>query len=73
MRVEFNTEDKKLDIGRVIDWFEQDGMLSAKDLEKCRQYANASINKLKHPLKILTGCVWRRRESTFNHRSKTVA
>lgn len=56
MRVEFNTEDKKLDIDRVIDWLDRDGMLSAKDLEKCRQYANASINKLKHPLKILTEC-----------------
>ncbi|CCE21927.1 GspE/PulE family protein [Methylotuvimicrobium alcaliphilum] len=56
MRVEFNTDDKKLDIGRVIDWLDRDGMLSAKDLEKCRQYANASVNKHKHPLKILTEC-----------------
>lgn len=56
MRVEFNTEDKKLDIGQVIDWLDQDGILSAKDLEKSRQYAVASINKQKHPLKILTEC-----------------
>ncbi|MCQ8127291.1 GspE/PulE family protein [Methylomonas rivi] len=56
MPEESTTEDQKLDIAQIIAWLEADGMLSAADLKKCRQYAQAGINKHKHPLKILAEC-----------------
>lgn len=56
MREESTTEDRKLDITQIIAWLEADGMLSAADLKKCRQYALAGINKHKHPLKTLAEC-----------------
>ena len=56
MREESNTEDRKLDIHQIIAWLKDDDMLSASDLEKCLQYAQAGINKHKHPLKILSEC-----------------
>ncbi|WP_426993277.1 GspE/PulE family protein [Methylomonas sp. CM2] len=56
MREESKTEDHKLDIQRIIQWLDNDGVLSKADLEKCRQYAAAKINLNKHPLKILSEC-----------------
>ncbi|MDT4331407.1 GspE/PulE family protein [Methylomonas sp. MED-D] len=56
MREESKTEDHKLDIQRIIQWLDDDGILSKADLEKCRQYAAAKINLNKHPLKILSEC-----------------
>ncbi|WP_446810673.1 GspE/PulE family protein [Methylomonas sp. 2BW1-5-20] len=56
MREEHKSEDRKLDINQVIKWLQEDGMLSAKDVEKCRQYAVAKINLHKHPLKVLAEC-----------------
>ncbi|NJA05395.1 Flp pilus assembly complex ATPase component TadA [Methylococcaceae bacterium WWC4] len=56
MREESKTEDHKLDIQRIIQWLDDDGILSKADLEKCRQYATAKINLNKHPLKILSEC-----------------
>jgi general secretion pathway protein E len=56
MREEHKTEDRKLDINQVIKWLQEDGMLSTKDVEKCRQYAIAKINLHKHPLKVLAEC-----------------
>ena len=56
MREETKSEDRRLDINQVIKWLREDRMLSATDLEKCRQYAVAKINANKHPLKILAEC-----------------
>ncbi|MBS3963498.1 MAG: type II/IV secretion system protein [Methylomonas sp.] len=56
MPVETQDDDKKLDIQQIIAWLLADGMLSANDLEKCRQYASAQINRSKHPLKLLAEC-----------------
>ncbi|CAD6880333.1 Type II secretory pathway, ATPase PulE/Tfp pilus assembly pathway, ATPase PilB [Methylomonas albis] len=56
MREEHKSEDRKLDINQVVKWLQEDGMLSAKDVEKCRQYAVAKININKHPLKVLAEC-----------------
>jgi general secretion pathway protein E len=56
MREEHKSEDRKLDINQVIKWLQEDGMLSTKDVEKCRQYAIAKINLHKHPLKVLAEC-----------------
>ncbi|MBD9363397.1 GspE/PulE family protein [Methylomonas fluvii] len=56
MREEHKSEDRKLDINQIVKWLEEDGMLSAKDVEKCRQYAVAKINLNKHPLKVLAEC-----------------
>jgi general secretion pathway protein E len=56
MREEHKSEDRKLDINQVIVWLAEDGMLSAKDMEKCQQYAVAKINQHKHPLKVLAEC-----------------
>ncbi|MCQ8105719.1 GspE/PulE family protein [Methylomonas sp. SURF-2] len=56
MREQSTTDDRKLDIQQIIGWLENDGILSAADLAKCRQYAVAGINKHKHPLKILAEC-----------------
>jgi len=56
MREESKTEDHKLDIQCIIQWLDDDGVLSKADLEKCRQYAAAKINLNKHPLKILSEC-----------------
>ncbi len=56
MREETKTDDKKLDIQQIIVWLDQDDMLSPADLLKCRQFAQAGINKHKHPLKILADC-----------------
>ncbi|MCK9604964.1 MAG: GspE/PulE family protein [Methylomonas sp.] len=56
MREESTTEDQKLDIRQIITWLEADDMLSVADFKKCRQYAQAGINKHKHPLKILAEC-----------------
>lgn len=50
---ENNLKDARLDINQVLKWFQEDCILSGKDFEKCRQYAVASINKHKHPLKII--------------------
>ena len=54
MREETKSEDKKLDIDAIINWLDADGILSPADLAKCRQYAQAGINRHKHPLKILS-------------------
>ena len=43
----------KLDFNQVLAWLEEDGMLSAEHLEKCRIQAAFSVNKDKHPLKII--------------------
>lgn len=56
MREEHKSEDRKLDINQVVKWLQEDGMLSTKDVEKCRQYAVAKININKHPLKVLAEC-----------------
>ncbi|QPK64879.1 type II/IV secretion system protein [Methylomonas sp. LL1] len=56
MREESKSEDQKLDIQQIIGWLEQDDILSPQDLTKCRQYAQAGINKHKHPLKVLAEC-----------------
>ncbi|MCQ8181082.1 GspE/PulE family protein [Methylomonas sp. SURF-1] len=56
MREESKTEDRKLDIQQVIKWLQEDRILSAQDLQKCRQYAAAKINLHKHPLKVLAEC-----------------
>ena len=56
MREESKSEDKKLDINQIIDWLQEDGMLTAEGLEKSRQYAGAAVNRLKHPLKVLADC-----------------
>ena len=56
MREESKSEDMKLDINQIIAWLKADGMLSKQDLEKCRQYASAAINRQKHPLKVLSDC-----------------
>ena len=56
MLEENNTEDQKLDIQQIIGWLKDDDMLSAADLEKCHQYAQAGINQHKHPLRILAEC-----------------
>ncbi len=50
------SEDQKLDIQQIIGWLDEDDLLSAADLIKCRQYAQAGINKHKHPLKVLSEC-----------------
>jgi len=56
MREESKTEDEKLEFNQVVNWLKQDGILSPLDLEKCRQYGIAAINKHKHPLKVLAEC-----------------
>ncbi|BBL58350.1 GspE/PulE family protein [Methylomonas koyamae] len=56
MREESKTEDRKLEIQQVIKWLQEDRILSAQDLQKCRQYAVAKINLHKHPLKVLAEC-----------------
>lgn len=56
MREDSKSEDQKLDIQQIIVWLEEDDLLSVSDLNKCRQYAQAGINKHKHPLKILAEC-----------------
>lgn len=56
MPEQHKTEDQKLDIQQIIGWLENDDLLSATDLIKCRQYAQAGINKHKHPLKVLSEC-----------------
>ncbi|OAI14420.1 type II secretion system protein E [Methylomonas koyamae] len=56
MREESKTEDRKLEIQQVIRWLQEDRILSAQDLQKCRQYAVAKINLHKHPLKVLAEC-----------------
>ncbi len=56
MREDSKSEDQKLNIQQIIVWLERDGLLSAADLSKCRQYAQAGINKQKHPLKTLAEC-----------------
>lgn len=56
MREDSKTEDHKLDIHKIIACLEADGMLAAADVTKCRQFAEAGINKHKHPLKILAEC-----------------
>ncbi|MGD0958834.1 MAG: GspE/PulE family protein [Methylomonas sp.] len=56
MRAENKTEDRKLDINQIISWLQADGMLTAADLEKCRQYGMAGVNRQKHPLKVLAEC-----------------
>ncbi|MGR8931972.1 MAG: GspE/PulE family protein [Gammaproteobacteria bacterium] len=50
------TEDRKLDIQQIIGWLANDGILSPADLVKCRNQAQASINKFKHPLNVLAEC-----------------
>ncbi len=56
MREESKSEDKKLDINQIIAWLHADGILSKADFDKCRQYASATVNKNKHPLKLLGEC-----------------
>ncbi len=45
--------NEKLDINQVLDWLAEDAILSPEHLEKCRQQGAFSINKDKHPLKIV--------------------
>lgn len=56
MQQENKANDKKLDVLQIISWLQVDGILSDTDLEKCKQFALASINRNKHPLKILSEC-----------------
>jgi general secretion pathway protein E len=45
--------NEKLDIGTVLAWLKEDGILSAPHVEKCQEHANLNITKAKHPLKII--------------------
>lgn len=56
MQKTLDTEDKKLDIKQLIAWLQEEGRLSEKDYQKCRQYAVAAINQQKHPLKVIAEC-----------------
>lgn len=56
MREVNQSEDRKLDVQEIITWLVDDGMLSEADLKKCQIYAQAAINKQKHPLKVLAEC-----------------
>ncbi|WAR46576.1 GspE/PulE family protein [Methylomonas rapida] len=56
MREEHTLEDRKLDVQQIIAWLAADSMLTPKDLVKCQKYAQAAINKHKHPLKTLAEC-----------------
>ncbi|WP_347986393.1 GspE/PulE family protein [Methylomonas sp. AM2-LC] len=56
MREDHKSADKKLDINQIIDWLQADAMLSVADLEKCKQYGQAAVNRQKHPLKVLAEC-----------------
>lgn len=51
-----NSDDRKLDTKQLIAWLRDENRLSARDLEKCRQYSDATVNKTKHPLKVLADC-----------------
>ncbi len=53
MREESKLDDKNLSLNQILGWLQDEGVLATEDVEQCKQYATGTINKQKHPLKIL--------------------
>jgi len=49
-------KDAKLTIRQVLQWLQDDNLISASDYEKCLNYGAYSKSQTKHPLNILIDC-----------------
>ena len=50
---EQSSSNAKLEIGQILEWLKEDGILSIPHLEKCQELAALNNSKSKHPLKII--------------------
>ncbi len=49
-------KDAKLTIRQLLQWLQDDNLISASDYEKCLNYGAYSKSQIKHPLNILIDC-----------------